>query len=325
MLTEYKKNETKTAEKFADYWRGWSKPHITKIVWPIVPEAATRRQMLEKGQAHIVRSLPLVDAKALESNPAAQVLYTRAFISWTMPMTMFKGPLDNLKVRQAMQYAFDYQTYLDQVWLGHGTIASGATPPGLAGYTADSPPFKYDLEKAKQLIAESGLSNLTLEQFYIDTSAEEKQSAVLLQSALKQIGVDLKLTAMPWATMFKKIGTKEESPNMTNLQIGPTRPDPAFTMEWAYGGKYVGKPYNWSYFSDPRVDDLIAKARASADREQGKKYLEEANRLIIAAAPTVWYSQPDRYDTISAKVQNFAPINIGYPGEMDYFELYLSD
>ena len=38
----------------------------------------------------------------------------------------------------------------------------------------------------------------------------------------------------------------------------PTRPDPAFTMEWAYGSKYVSKPYNWSYFSNPQVDDLIA-------------------------------------------------------------------
>ena len=68
-----------------------------------------------------------------------------------------------------------------------------------------------------------------------------------------------------------------------------------------------------------------AKARASADRNQGRAFLEQANKLIIAAAPTVWYSQPDRYDIVSAKVQNFAQINIGYPQEKDYFEMYLSD
>lgn len=323
-LTDLRRNERHILDRFDGYWRGWNGDHLQKIVFLVVPEPTTRRQMLERRQAHAARGFPADAIEALKSVPGISVGYIQNFFFHTMPLNTKKPPLDNVRVRRALQMAFDYHQFLNQVWSGKGTVPTGPTAPGWPGFNTQLPAFKHDVEGARRLLAEAGVRNVTLKAFYTQTVVEQRQSLVLLQDSLKRVGLDLEVTPMPWATQFRLVHALDTAPHMTNLIIGPTRLDPVFTLEWMFGCGYSGKPYNWSYYCNAQVQRLIDAARTTADRRKSVDLLRQANKLIVDDAPVIWYAQPFRVDTYSSKLQNYAPIVVGYPGELDWYPMYLS-
>jgi len=324
-LTGYTPNVSLTMDAVPEYWRGWGPNHISKVTFPVTPSPESVITMVENGQAHMVEEPPLTDAQRLESNSAVRVIYTPMYDVWFLPMVMTKPPTDNAKVRQAFQYAFDYEGYLNKVWFGHGATPTGPTALNFPGYTSSPPPFKQDLQKAKQLFEEAGVVGQTVTAYYVQSSPEEEQADVILQAAVKELGVNLEVTAMPWSTMYDEISHEPSAPNMTNLQNGPICPDPTFPMLQNFQSSLKGQPYNWSYYGDPKMDGLIDQALASVDAGEQTKLLEEANQLAVGSSAAVWYVNPNRVDILSTKLQNFAPIVPGYPNETDFYAMYLSE
>ena len=108
MLKSAKWGDEVIVEAFKDYWGGWGEKYFSQVVFKKISETATRRQMIETGEATIAVELPYSDVNALKSNPKVKV---NVEPSWQNLIGMFntqKPPLDNVKVRQALAYAFPY-------------------------------------------------------------------------------------------------------------------------------------------------------------------------------------------------------------------------
>lgn len=324
-LTELRRNESTTLERFEDYWRGWDGDHLSKIRILVVPEASTRRQMLEAGDAHMVYRLSPDDLEQLTTTPGIRVEISKNFEIDIITLNVTKPPLDDLRVRQAFQYAFDYQGYLDKVLLGHGNLPTGPIAPDYPSFNPDLPPFQQDLDKAKQLLEEAGVTGLTLEANYMDSVVEQQQAALILQDALKQIGVTLELRPLPWSTMFKIAGNPDEASPLSNLMMATFTADPTFTLSQNYGCDFVGKPYNWSYYCNEEVDRLIAEAASTLDQEQSFDLLRQAQNLILADAPAIFYANPKAVEALSDRVQNHIWDPVDYYWQVDWYAVYLSD
>ena len=125
VFQERKKGEKITVTKYADYWG--RKPHYDQVVFRIVPEATTRESLLLAGQVDLIILPPIADLPALQRNKAVKVLMAPSNRTIFIAMNTQKPPLNNVKVRQALNYAVDKQAIIAHVLFGAGL---SCTPHG---------------------------------------------------------------------------------------------------------------------------------------------------------------------------------------------------
>jgi peptide/nickel transport system substrate-binding protein len=144
-----------TLERFPDYWSK-GKPHVERVKFQIIPDAAARIGALRSGQVNVAPGLTPNDQVQLKSDPRTKVVSRP---SWFVTMLKFKltaPEVSDLRVRQAVAHAIDREAILSSIGRGQGTIADSFMPPGTEGYSPMSPSYGYDPEKARALLAEIG-------------------------------------------------------------------------------------------------------------------------------------------------------------------------
>jgi len=254
------------ATKFEDYWGGWEGNHFDKVVFKLIPEDASRRQMLESGEADVVTSLMVEDLEALKSNPDIQIVLSEGLSNMVAYLNTEKEPLNNVKVRQAVAFAFPYADVADLVKKGYSSVATGIIPKNMWG-SMETSPYTHDLEKAKALLKEAGYPDggFTLTYTYGSGREDRKKTAELFKGELAKIGITLDIKAMPWDSQWAMAHNND--PNQ--------RQDIFSTKYWSD----VVSPYdqyftlvksddaiNWNiaYYSNPKVDKLIDEGGVAA-------------------------------------------------------------
>lgn len=189
-----------------NYFKGASK--LAGVDWKIVPDSNTAKMMFENGQIDLFDTneaknlIPYFKQSAkwknnVVSGPIAGVYYF-----------MFNEnvkPLDNPKVRKAIEMAIDRKTILDQLYYGEGTVANTIIPSDIMGYNKDAAEIKYDPTAAKQLLTEAGYPNgFSMEIFQMNTEQVMLQANQVIQSELAQLGIKVKITQLDSATYLAK-------------------------------------------------------------------------------------------------------------------------
>ena len=166
----------------------------------VVPEDATRRQLLERGEADAASQNLAVDVvDELRSNPDVQVIeYPSTNVRWTI---MNVPRLQTKEVRQGFSYAFPYDDVINAVYKGLMTRC-GPLPDTVRGYDPNVFLYETDLDKAKQLILSGGFQQGDVFEFIVDANqTTELTVAQLFQANVQQMGFDLALTAVDFATI----------------------------------------------------------------------------------------------------------------------------
>lgn len=272
------------ATKFDGYWGGWEGQHFDKVVFKLIPEDASRRQMLESGEADVVTSLMVEDIDALKDNPEVQIVVSEGISNMVAYLNTEKKPLNNVKVRQAIAYAFPYEDVVNYIKKGYASVATGIIPKNMWG-SMESNVYTHDLDKAKQLLTEAGYPNggFTLTYTYGSGREDRKKTAELFKSELAKIGVTLDIKAMPWDSQWAMAHNTD--PNQ--------RQDIFSTKYWSD----IISPYdqyftlvksedtiNWNlaYYKNPELDKLIDKAGtvAASDREASLPIFKQIGDIV---------------------------------------------
>ncbi|QQO08831.1 ABC transporter substrate-binding protein [Breznakiella homolactica] len=181
-----------------NYWRGT--PGTPNIHFSFVPEAASRSVEMETGAADIVTSPDYNDLDRMTGLGFEVVAKKSARIAGVF---VNYGNVPDLKIRQALAYAIDYPAVVEAVYGNMATVADGIFPNTVPGYEKNWT-ISYNLEKAKQLVAESRTPRgLSLEVMSYDQT-ETSQLAEILQFYWKQIGIDVKISQNSFATVQKR-------------------------------------------------------------------------------------------------------------------------
>ena len=148
-------NDHITLERFDDYHMGWEGPHFDEVVFRIVTENATRRSLVEAGEADATtQNLTPKDVTSVESAGKLAVLkYDSTAVYWTA-MNGFTIP--DPTVRQGFAYAFPYEEVRTGVYEGLIEETSGPCTPTTRGYDKNGFIYKTDLDKAKQILTDAG-------------------------------------------------------------------------------------------------------------------------------------------------------------------------
>src|SRR3989442_229958 len=195
-------------EAFDQYWR--KRPNVRRLVFKVIPDESTRLAALKRGEVDIVYSIRGALAEELRRTPGVQLKATvlqGTFWVYFPEQWDPKSPWHNLKVRQAVNVAFDRQAINQAETLGYSRITYNIVPD-IFEFFWKPPAVAYDPAKAKQLLAEAGYPNgFDAGEYFCDVAYANIAEAV--QNYLHAVGVRTKLRPLERAAFFSGYGEKK--------------------------------------------------------------------------------------------------------------------
>ena len=244
--------------------------NIERIIFKVIPDPSSRLAQLVSGAVDIALQLPTIDVPALEANPDITVHRNTSRSIAYIGMNNEVAPFDNKLVRQAVSYAFPYETVLNDVMNGYAIQLKSPIPLGTPGHTGEYFVYDHDLEKAKALLDEAGYPDGFESVFEIPIGNQAaKEAAVYLRQSLAEIGVDITIQELPQAAFFEKIQKHELIFFYADFWISINN-DPYYHVYW----KFHHSCCNYANYYNAEVDALIAEHTISTDTEAQARGVE---------------------------------------------------
>lgn len=262
---EYARGEYIKLAANENYWG--ETPAVTGATYLFRSDSAVRAAMVAAGEADIAANIALQDATDPEmdySYPNSETVYMRP--------DNHTAPLDDVRVRQALNYAIDREAFVGTI-LANGTLlATGLTPPSTIGYNKDLEPYPYDLDKAKALLAEAAADGVPVDTKItligrIGNYGNVLETMEATLSMWQEAGFNMELRMVEvaeWLDHYSQPFAEGRGPEIVNAQHDNANGDPVFSMYFKYACDGLQ-----SATSDETLESLIADATAltGADRE----------------------------------------------------------
>jgi len=305
-FVEWVRNDHITVEANPDYWGG--KPYLDRIVYRIIPENSVRLLNLEQGSVDIVDGINPDDIQRIKANPKLVLLEQAGATINGISMNNQRAPFDNVKVRQAMNYAVNREELNNFLYKGVAVLATNPVPPVTWSFDKSLTGYAYDPARAKQLLAEAGHPN----GFKVEMIAFPNprgynpvggaRLAVAVQDYLRRVGVEVSIKQLEWGTYLKTIRSGD-------YLFGPAgwsadNGDPDNFLFSLYSSTTWGSGNN-SRYKNPEVDKLLQDAQETFDREQRIQLYRKAGRIIMDEAPWVFVNHTKLVRATSARVQGY--------------------
>lgn len=218
------------------------------------------------------------------------IKHTSLNYNW-IGMNMLHPKLKDIRVRQAIRYAIDVPAILDAAFEGRMTRATAIIPPDMGlGYWKDAPVYDRDVEKAKGLLQQAGVSGLELTLWFTEETGS-KDLAQIAQQNLADAGINLKLNQVDSASLYE-LGKNLRERELVYVGY-VTEPDPSWSTVWFTCRQF--DEWNWMYWCDKEYDRLhFAALEELDDAKRDEMYIEMQKRWD-AAAHTVWTHWPTFY------------------------------
>jgi ABC-type transport system substrate-binding protein len=272
-----------------------------------MPDENARINALKSGQIDLNFPVSPINIPSLEKDPSLVLNSSSQVAFYQIYINTAKPPLDNQKVRQAINYAIDREAIVKAVLFGKGEPAYQPFP---SGYWASDPnlTIPYDPEKAKQLLAESGLSNVSIDMPYYPSGSYERLAEVVREQ-LKAVGINVDLQGME---LNKGVSEYfQEKRHNTYLSRWTGRPDPQMTVSLAYSNEGY---YNAGKKTSPELEAMISKAAATYDQKQrAELYAEISKKAILDEAISAPIYFEPATAVMSPKVKGYESNLLGKP------------
>jgi ABC-type transport system substrate-binding protein len=304
-------------ERFDDYWG--EKPVLKRIEWLVIPEASTRLAALLAGDVDFAFNLPPTDLERVKGDARFTVLTPTSNRIIFVAMVP-RGPLADPKVRQAINYAVDVDSIIKNVLYGLGIKTNAPLPPHFFGY-ADMPPYTYNPEKAKQLLAEAGYPQGFKVVLMHPTGRYlmDKQVAEAIQAYLSKVGITVELKTMDWpsfvAELLKPLDQKTH--DMVLLGWGPAIADAHFVLYGQFhSSQATPRGLAAAHYNNSEVDKLLEAALAELNESKRAEYYKRAIEIIWRDAPWVFLYTQKWFYASSASLEGY---KVHIDGEQVYF------
>lgn len=301
-LTGWKQGESLTLEVNE---HSKIQPNLKKVVFRIIGDASVQRMQLEKGEIDIAEGIPVDQIQTLENVENVTILQEPSLLVDYIYINNKNGntALQDKRVRQALNYAMDYESIISGVQLGYATQMHGPIPDGLWGHDKSVIQYNYDVEKAKQLLTEAGAENLELSLLYSDNKSWWATEALALQASLAEIGVKLNLNKVAYATSREMMDKGD-----FDLMLGVWSPDfgdPYMFMNYWFDSNNQGLAGNRAFYSNPKVDELLKQAATNNNQEVRLDLYKQIQDIVLDEAPYILLYQKDFILPMSKNVKGF--------------------
>jgi peptide/nickel transport system substrate-binding protein len=277
-LVGYTANQEARFTRFDDYWGGFTN-QAKDVVFRYLPQAATQKTALTSGDIDIAMDIAPNDWASMES-AGFTVDKADTNVQLYVFFKMKDSPASNAKLREAISYAYDYDQHVSAILKGAGKKAVGVLPSGMSCFDETTPQPTRDVAKAKQILADAGLSDVTLTMTYLKATAEMEQAATLLQSNLAEIGVKLNLEAITYPQYVERLKTNETTPDLGMIYGFPAYPDPDAVLYVQFHSRFINNGQNAGGYRNPEVDKLTEQGQQATDEAERCEAYKKAQHLI---------------------------------------------
>lgn len=323
-FVEWKQPDYMKVAKFDGYWKkGY--PKVDEIVWKPVVENSSRAAMMQTGEAQFTFPLPYEQAELLKGKGTLDVIASPSIIHRWMSMNTTRKPFDNLKVRQAINYAINKEALSKVAFSGYAFPAQGVVPQGVE-FAVKMNPWPYDPAKARQLLKEAGYpSGFETELWSAYNHTTAQKVIQFLQQQLAQVGIKAKVTALESGQRVEKVESvqKPEDAGVRLYYIGWS--SSTGEADWAMRPMLATesqppKMINTAYYSNPKVDEALSQALATTDPK-------EKGELYKAAQEQVWADAPWAFlvteKVLYARGKNLSGVYVMPDGSFNFEEISL--
>jgi len=280
-LRSYQKDAVIRYDINTSYWG--SKPKVDRLIYVITPDSAVRAQKVKAGECQIALSPKPQDIQAAKQDKQLSVVQTPAFMTAFVAINTQHKPLDNPKVRQAINMAFDRTAYLKAVFADTAAPAVNPYPPNTWGYAKDIKAYPHDVAKAKQLLSEAGFPDGFSTTIWTRPSGSvlnpnPQVGAELFQADLAKIGIKAQIKVTEWGELIRD--AKQGQHDLLFMGWAGDNGDPDNFMTPLFSCASVSSGINFQRFCDPALDKDISEAKLTDDHAARTKLYESAQKII---------------------------------------------
>jgi peptide/nickel transport system substrate-binding protein len=310
--------------RFEDYWGGWSEGQFDKIVFEISEDNVALQQKIEAGIADFTYGVPPDNLAALDANPDIVVYINPSFQNLVGLLNTQKPPLDNKLVRQALAYSVPYTDFIEGVMGDRATQAYGPVPYGMWGFSSDLPQYSYDLDKARELLAEAGYTDGGFDLVYTFATGDldEQQLGELWKAELAKLGINLEVQGLNWEAQWDL--AKSDPQAAQDVFVMYWWPDYVSPYSFLYSMFHSEDEilFNLGYYRNPEYDDMIdtANALSASDRDAAAQMFVESQEILIDDAASLFFYDVANTHLAGSDIKGFKD-NPAYPHVVFVYDL----
>lgn len=288
-----------------DYWRGWDGNHVDSVVVRVVQEAATRRLMLESGEASIALNIATTDLAALEANPAIVVEEAQA-PGVQSAGVRFKGPLLDANVRKAIAWAFDREGFVNSVLQGRGEVPRGLLYSEFRFHNPDMPLLAQDMELAREYLSQSeypdggfSVSFMILPGF----APYQTGMAEIWQQNLAELNIQLEIVPMSEvAAYYASMEDEENGDDLWAWSAAAQTPDYNFQARRQWHSEFKRPQGVNGGYANPTMDALLEEDARTLDMDRRREIWYEVQEILMEDMPFIPFAIPMRQWVYQANV-----------------------
>lgn len=308
--------------------------HIEKLVSRFIPDEASQFLELMANNIDTMALSPVQYARIFPARPELQkkfALYKELGNSYTyLGFNLKHKPFDDIRVRKAINYAINKQELIDGVLLGMGEPVASPYKPGTRWSNPKLQPYSYDPDKARALLEEAGFKKnrdgilerngkpLSFE-ILTNQNKQREMSAVLIQRRLKEIGIDVRIRVLEWASFISRfIKTGDFDVVLLGWQLSI---DPDQYAIWHSSQQAPGQ-FNFLGYKNQRVDRLLERGRLELNPDKRMSLYHEFAEILLEDSPIVYlfagYGLQAMHKRIKGVDNPAPPAGIGYNSQEWY-------
>ncbi len=315
-LFEHDPAERTILKRYEDYWKGTG--FVDEIAMFYMPESITRLAALKSGAVDFVRNMPFSALEELRADPDIRVASASSGGLRGINMHVNRAPFDNKNLRKAMQYAVDRDFVREATQFGMGDNMNDQ-PVWINDplYWKEQPIIKQDIAKAKEYLAMAGYPDGIDIQLHAADLLQMLDMALAFKESVAAAGINVEVVNTPARTFWTETWINECCPFVTVNWRG--RPATALVEIMLR----TGQAWNDSFYSNPRLDELLGLTNATADKVLQKEYLQEIQEMLIDDVPNLYLMHTPKILPHQARVKGVR-VNLS-PADHRFDEWWVED
>jgi len=281
-FVEWQKTDYLKVQKNPDYWKP-GLPKVDTITFKPVPDNNTRTAVLQTGEAHMINPLAYEQVEVIKQRPEIETVVAPGIFANYLTFNHTRKPFNDLRVRQAINYAINKQAFAKVVYNGFAAPLEAQVPPGV-DFSHKTGPWPYDLAKARQLLKEAGYPSGFETELWSGNTTTAIKASQFLQQQLAQVGIKAKLSALETGQRIQRMEAVQKPEDaQSQLYFGGWS---ASTGEADWGTRpllgsaaHPPRGFNLGYYKNAAFDEAITSALSALERKDKAAFYKTAQEV----------------------------------------------
>ena len=291
ILEEYAKGDHCSLVKNDKYWGGQKdegEVTIDRVDFKIIPEAGSRIAALQTGEATVIYPMPTDQVATVRSAGDINMVSMPSTTMRYVTLNTNVKELSDVRVRQAMNYAFNQDGYVKVMYAGAATPATSVLPALVPGYK-EQEPFAYDLDKAKSLLKEAGYEDGFEVEIIGDNSTQETKGMTFVMQQLKKVGIEVKVVPNEAATNAEIAAEPEDTTKIQMWYVNWSQSDAdGFMRSLLSTAMTPPTGYNTAFWKNEEFDNELQLGNEGKTEDEQNQHYAKCQDIVWPECPWLY-------------------------------------